>query len=87
MWQRAGQISYDKLASLMSISGYASAPDDLKAKKINEIFDKAKLTARVEKVIEITQGLQGEELKTKLSEAKKDGLLNREVFNIYQRMR
>jgi hypothetical protein len=71
----------------MSISAYERVSDDVKAKKINEIFDKAKLVARVEKLIEITQGLQGEELREKLSEAKKDGLLNREVYNIYLRLR
>lgn len=87
MWQRGGQIAYDKISALMSISGYANAGDDIRAKKIDEIFDKAKLVARVEKVIEITTGLQGEELKAKLSEAKKEGLLNRETYNYYSRMR
>lgn len=87
LWQRAGQIAYDKLAALMSLSAYNSVSDDIKAKKINEIFDKAKLVARVEKAIEITQGLQGEELREKLSEAKKEGLLNREVYNLYLRLR
>ena len=87
IWQRTGGIAYDKLAALMSIAAYERIPDDIKAKRINEIFDKAKLIARVEKVIELTTELQGEELKDKLSEAKKDGLLNREVFNLYQRLR
>lgn len=87
LWQRAGQIAYDKISALMSISAYDRVPDDVKAKKIDEMFDKAKLVARVEKVIEITQGLQGEDLRTILSEAKKDGLLNREVYNYYQRLR
>jgi hypothetical protein len=87
LWQRCGQIAYDKISALMSISAYERVSDDVKAKKINEIFDKAKLVARVEKLIEITQGLQGEELREKLSEAKKDGLLNREVYNIYLRLR
>lgn len=87
LWQRAGQIAYDKISALMSIPAYETVGDDIKAKKIDELFDKAKLIARVEKVIEITQGLQGEELKTKLFEAKKEGLLNREVYNLYMRMR
>lgn len=87
LWQRSGQIAYDKVSALMSISAYERVSDDVKAKKIDEIFDKAKLVARVEKVIEVTQGLQGEELREKLSEAKKDGLLNREVYNIYLRLR
>lgn len=87
LWQRAGSIAYDKVSALIQLSAYDNAPDDFRAKKIDEIFDKAKLTARVEKVIEITDGLQGEELKNKLSEAKKSGLLNREVFNYYLRLR
>ena len=87
MWQRSGQIAYDKITALMNILAYDMVGDDIKAKKIDEIFDKAKLVARVEKVIEITVGLQGEDLKAKLSEAKKDGLLNREVYKQYLRLR
>jgi hypothetical protein len=87
LWQRAGQIAYDKISALMNISAYDTVGDDIKAKKIDEIFDKAKLIARVEKVIDITVGLQGEELSNKLSEAKKDGLINREVFNLYIKLR
>lgn len=87
IWQRAGSIAYEKLYSLMQIPAYGTVADDIKTKKINEILDKAKLVARTEKVIEITVGLQDEELKSKLSEAKKSGLMNREVFNLYQRLR
>ncbi|MCK9447119.1 hypothetical protein M0Q50_09735 [bacterium] len=87
LWQRSGQIAYDKLSALMNISAYDTVSDDIKTKKINEIFDNAKLVARAEKVVEITTDLQGEELKNKLSEAKKEGLLNREVYNLYMRIR
>ena len=87
LWKRAGQLAYQKISSLISIPAYSQVADDIKTKKINEIFDKAKLIARVEKVIEITQGLQGNELNVKLSEAKKEGLLNREVYSYYLRLR
>jgi hypothetical protein len=87
LWQRSGQLAYDKLAALVSISGYAKAPDDLKAKKINEIFAKAKLVARAEKVLEITNGLVGEDLKSVLSKAKEEKLLTREVYSLYQKLR
>jgi len=87
LWQRAGSIAYEKIMTLMEIPAYETAPDDLKAKKVNEILDKAKVVARAEKLIEITTDLSGDDLKSKLSEAKKDGLLNREVYNLFIRMR
>jgi hypothetical protein len=87
MWQRSGQIAFEKISALMAIPAYANVSDDVKAKKIDEIMDKAKLLARTEKVVEITVGLQGEELKQKLSEAKEDKLLSREVYDLYLRLR
>jgi hypothetical protein len=71
----------------MKLDSYEGKPDDEKAKEIDHIIDKAKDAARAEKVMEITQGLEGEELIEKLKEAKKSGLLNRTVHELYKRMR
>lgn len=87
LWQRAGQIAYEKLSALMSISTYNDVPDDIKVREINKIFKKSKLIARTEKLIEITNGLQEGQLRKKLSEAKEDGLMNREVHNYFLRFR
>jgi hypothetical protein len=87
LWQMAGSIALDKIVSYMQMGSYEDTPDDIKAKDIGNIIDKAKVMARVEKVLEITEGLEGEGLKQKLSEAKKAKLLNREVLEQYKRMR
>jgi len=87
MWQEAGQIAYDKIDALMQFSVYDDTADDLKAKKINEIIRDAKTIARVNKLIEITVDLEGDELFYKLQEAKESGLLTREVYEKYQKMR
>jgi hypothetical protein len=87
MWQRAGGMAFDKVSSYMQMDSYDDTPEDVKAKNIDKIIDKAKVVARAEKVLEIMEGLQGEELRAKLSEAKKDGLLNREVSELYKKMR
>lgn len=87
LWQRSGGIALDKVTSYMQMANYDNVPDDEKARDIDHIFDKAKEVARAEKVLEITEGLEGEALKEKLSEAKRSGLLNRSVLERYKRMR
>lgn len=87
IWQRAGSISYDKISSYMQMDNYDEVPDDIKAKNIDKILDKSKVIARVEKVLELTVDLEGDVLLNKLSEAKKDGLLNREVYEQYKKLR
>lgn len=87
LWQRAGQLAYSKIQGLVTNYQYPYFSDDRKSDEINKIFNKAKLMARVEMMIEITNGLQGEALKKKLSKAKKDGLLTQEVYKQYQRFR
>jgi hypothetical protein len=87
LWQQAGSIALDKITSFMSSNAYDNMEDEERAKEINKIFNKAKLVARTEKVIEITAGLDGQEMMSKLSEAKKDGLLNKEVLDLYKKMR
>lgn len=87
LWQTAGRIAYEKISSYMQMDSYESDEDEIKSKNINSLFDKAKTTARAEKVLEITEGLQEDDLMQKLSEAKKDGLLNQEVTKKYNEMR
>lgn len=87
MWEQAGVTAYNKIISLMGNPAYENMEDSDRAKEINKIFDKSKLLARTAKVIEITQGLEGDELMLKLSEAKKDGILSSEVFNLYKKLR
>lgn len=87
LWQRSGQMAYDKISSFMDMPVYDDLPDETRVKEINKILDKAKKVARVEKVIEITKDLDGGELKQKLSEAKKDGLINKDIFNLYLKHR
>ena len=86
LWKRAGEIITGKLESLFSKENYQKMADDQKGKLVEMVVDKSKVVARAEAVIELTQGLAGEELKKKLSELKTGGLLTRDVFNKYQEL-
>lgn len=85
--RRTGQLVDKKLTALVSNQAYKNIPDDQKAKTIENFVDKAKVVAQAEKVLEITGNLSGQELKEKLSELKKSGLLTRDVFVKYQELR
>ena len=87
LWKRAGEITNEKLNNLFRNEKYLRLEDDEKGKIVEDFVDKAKLIARVEIAIELTDGLIGEELKAKLSELKTDGLLTREVYNKYIELR
>ena len=87
LWKRAGEITTEKLESLFSKETYQKLADDQKGKLVEMVVNKSKTVARAEAVIELTQGLAGEELKKKLSGLKANELLTREVFNKYQELR
>jgi hypothetical protein len=87
LWGRAGAITNNKLGGLFSKDEYWKLSDEEKTKTIESFVAKAKLFARAEKVIELTQGLEGEALLTKLKELKAGLLMNKEVFKEYQRLR
>ena len=87
LWKRAGEITEEKLASLIQKEGYWKLNDDLKAKVVEDVIDKSKLFARVEKILELTTGMEGQALLDRLGELKASGLMTREVFNEFQRLR
>ena len=87
LWKKAGKITNEKLSNLIGHPEYQKLEDDEKAKYVDDFIAKSKLIARVGMVLEITQDLQGKELLLKLSELKKSGLLTREVYKEYQRLR
>ena len=43
--------------------------------------------ARVEKVIQLTEGIQGDNLIKRLKELKAGGLMTQQVFDLYQDLR
>ena len=47
----------------------------------------AKVNARVALTLENTEGLEGDELRTKLKELREGGLLNQEILNQYLKVR
>lgn len=83
MWKKVGELINVKLSNLFNIEQYKNLQDDQKAKLVETVIDKAKVIARVQVVMELTEGLSGQELKNKLSELKESGLMTREVFNKY----
>lgn len=87
LWKRAGEITNEKLDALFKSEKYLKLEEDEKGKIVEDFIDKSKLIARVESAIALTEGLQGEILKAKLSELKAGGLLTRDVFNKYMELR
>jgi hypothetical protein len=87
LWERAGSLAYDKIITYMDMGNYENLDDIEKARDINKIITQSKNTARAEKVLEITEGLDGYDLFQKLAEAKKKKLLSADVLDLYKRMR
>lgn len=87
LWKKAGEITDAKLGSLFTKPEYQKLDEEAKGKIVNDVVGKSQTSARAGLAIELTQDLQGEELKAKLSELKKGGLLTQEVFNLYLKIR
>ena len=87
LWKRAGAITDGKLENLFKSQKYRNLDDDEKAKIVETFIEKSKNSARAELVLTLTQGLEGEALKNKLSELKQNKLMTRDVFNLYQDLR
>ena len=83
LWKKAGEIINSKLSNLIKTEAYKKLDDEQKGKTIDSFVDKSKTNARAGMILELTQDLQGEELKAKLSELKKSGLMTQEVFKKY----
>lgn len=87
LWKLAGGIVNDKLTSLFGNEVYQKLEDDEKGKIIEKIVRQAKINARAGMAIELTEELERDELRTKLSELKEGGLLTRDVFSKYLELR
>lgn len=87
LFQVSGRMAFNKVSAFMQMDEYDYLEDDEKAKEINSIIRKSKIVSRAAMVMEVTDGLQGNKLKSRLSEIKKDGLLNRDVFREYEKLR
>lgn len=87
LWKLSGEIANQKLTSLFALDKYQALDDEQKAKAVEAVVDQSKINARAAQAIELTDGLQGEELKSRLSELKAGGLLTVAVFKKYQELR
>jgi hypothetical protein len=87
IWRKSGELMNDKLDSLFNLEQYKNLNDEDKAKIIEDIIEKSKLYAKVQSVMDMLDGLLGQELKNKLSDLKKSGLMTKEVFNKYLELR
>lgn len=83
LWKKSGELINSKLNNLFNLQQYKILPNDKKAKAIEEVIQKSKIVARAQMVMELTEGLSGQELKNKLSELKNGELMTRDVFNKY----
>ncbi len=87
LWEKAGTIASSKLHNLIKMEEYKQLPADEKEKVINDIVSKSNTYARAEMVLEVTDGLEGEALKNKLSELKTSKLLTQDVFTAWAQLR
>lgn len=87
MWKQSGRVAHEQLTQLMQYDSYSAMPDERKAQRVNKIINDAKETAKLNIVMERTQGLDGEQLTNTLRAMKKDGLLTAEIFKKLMRLR
>jgi hypothetical protein len=87
LWKDAGQGAYNKIFDLMADENYEGIPDDVKAKRINKFINDSKDLARISMAIQKTEGLEGDSLKKQLTAMVEDGLLTRELYDKYLRLR
>jgi hypothetical protein len=87
MWKKSGELINSKLNSLFGLTQYKNLTDEDKAQIITDIVEKAKTNARILSVMDMTENLSGQELKDKLSELKKSGIMTKEVFNGYLQLK
>jgi len=87
LWKKTGEILNSKLTSLFNSPQYRKMDDEQRADAIKGFIKKSQDYGRAATVVEVTEGLSGEALKTKLSELKAAGLLTRDVLNAYQSIR
>ena len=85
--QRAGQVTESKLSKLIESDKYKKLLDDKKADVIDKFVKQSKDVARAEMVMKKTVSLQGNSLKEELSKHKASGLMTRDVFNLYLKLR
>lgn len=87
LWRRAGELTNQKLNGLFKLPQYQRASDEEKTKIIKKITTQAQERARARMVLDVTRGLSGQALLTKLSEAKASGLLTEPVLAEYKKLR
>ncbi|KKQ68587.1 MAG: hypothetical protein US88_C0002G0034 [Parcubacteria group bacterium GW2011_GWA2_38_27] len=83
IWKRTGELMDGKLNNLINLEQYKKLDDEDRANLVEIVIDKSKLLARAQAVMDLTEELSGQELKNKLSELKKSGLMTKEVFKKY----
>ncbi|QGH73301.1 MAG: putative structural protein [Siphoviridae sp. cttb18] len=87
IWKKAGELINEKLSKLFTLKQYEELDDEEKAKAIEAVVEKSKLVARVQAVMELTDELSGDELKNKLKELKESGLMTKQVFEEYLKLK
>lgn len=83
----AGVMLESKLNNLFKSDKYNRLPDIKKKEIILDFTNKSRVIARANMVIELTQGLSGQELRSKISELKASGFLTKEVFDTFVKIR
>ncbi len=87
LWKRTGEILNGKLEGLFGREEYQELDSEGRAKIVENFINKIKLISRAEMAIQLTEGLEGDELKSKLKDLIKGGLLTKEVFKKYEELR
>lgn len=83
LWQLAGQSAKSEVEKVMQGRAYNRYDDEQKSQVLDDAIQEAKTEARARVVLKALQGLTDAEQKQKLAEMKDDGLLTRNVFDLY----
>ena len=87
LWKKAGEIINSKLSNLIRSEQYQILDDERKSKVVEDFVNQSKINARAALILELTAGLENNDLRNKLSELKAGGVMTRDVFNKWQEIR
>lgn len=87
LWKYTGEIVNDKLTALFTHPQYVNKSDSVKGDLVKKVVEKAKINARAAFMVQLTDGLSGDQLRAKLSELKKAKILTDEVYRQYRQLR
>lgn len=87
MWRITGRMMNEKLSQLFLLPEYRQATIEQRAEAVDKVAKNVNNYGRAYMVLQLTDGLQDDELKARLVELKEGGLLTETVYKIFLKLR